>query len=195
MMTDMLFIQGGGAGAHEEDAELATSLRRELGTGYRVRFPRMPGEDEPDYTAWAERIEGELSEMADGAILIGHSIGASVVIKWLSEKAPPHALAGVFLVAAPFWHDHQFWHWKEVELSKGAAAKLPKETPIHMYQGEEDEIVPFEHLDMYAKAIPQALIHPLPGRNHQLNGDLSEVAREIKRVMSTRRTAGRGGTS
>jgi hypothetical protein len=192
-LTEVLFVQGAGEGAHDEDADLAANLRQELGKGYAVRFPRMPEEDEPDYATWVRLVEDEVAEMGDGAFVVGHSIGASVVIRWLAEKAPPQALAGVFLLAAPFWHDHQVWRWKEVELPRGAASKLPRATPIHMYHGEDDEIVPFEHLDMYAKAIPQASVHPLRGRNHQLNGDLSEVATEIKRVRSTRRTrVGRG---
>lgn len=39
----ILFIQGGGAGAHDEwDDKLFDSLKRELGDGYEVRYPRMP---------------------------------------------------------------------------------------------------------------------------------------------------------
>lgn len=41
----ILFIQGGGAGVHDEwDDKLVDSLRRELGDGPGVRYPRMPGE-------------------------------------------------------------------------------------------------------------------------------------------------------
>ena len=42
--TYVLFIQGGGRGAHSEDAALADSLKRTLGPEYIVRFPEMPGE-------------------------------------------------------------------------------------------------------------------------------------------------------
>jgi hypothetical protein len=39
----ILFIQGGGAGVHDEwDDKLVESLRRELGGGHEVRYPRMP---------------------------------------------------------------------------------------------------------------------------------------------------------
>ena len=53
----ILFIQGGGAGAHDEwDDKLFDSLRRELGDGYEVRYPRMPDEDDPSYARWSEAI-------------------------------------------------------------------------------------------------------------------------------------------
>jgi hypothetical protein len=49
-IRQILFIQGGGAGAHDEwDDKLVESLRRELGAGHEVRYPRMPGEGDPAY--------------------------------------------------------------------------------------------------------------------------------------------------
>ena len=48
-----------------------------------------------------------------------------------------------------------------------------------MFHGLRDETVPPSHADLYAKAIPQALVHRMPGRDHQLNNDLSDVARAI----------------
>jgi hypothetical protein len=45
-----LFIQGGGAGSHDEwENKLVDSLRRELGPDYDVRYPRMPKEADPSY--------------------------------------------------------------------------------------------------------------------------------------------------
>ena len=56
----ILFIQGGGAGAHDEwDDKLVESLRRELGDGYEVRYPRMPDEDDPSYARWSAAIRRE----------------------------------------------------------------------------------------------------------------------------------------
>jgi hypothetical protein len=39
---------------------------------------------------------------------------------------------------------------------------------------------PPSHAGLYAMAIPQAQVHQLPGRDHQLNNDLSEVAEAIR---------------
>jgi hypothetical protein len=51
---------------------------------------------------------------------------------------------------------------------------------VYLYHGSEDEIAPFAHVDLYAKVVPQAVVRRLNGRNHQLDGDLSEVARDIR---------------
>jgi pimeloyl-ACP methyl ester carboxylesterase len=85
----------------------------------------------------------------------------------------------VFLLAAPFWHDDEFWRWKEVELPDDAAARIPDGVPVFLYHGRQDEVVPFSHVEMYARALPQATVRRLDGRNHQLDDDLTEVARDI----------------
>ena len=54
--------------------------------------------------------------------------------------------------------------------------------PVFLYHGRDDEIVPFAHAGLYAKALPHAVVRPLDGRNHQLNDDLSEVAADIRRL-------------
>mgnify|MGYP003472432108 CR=1 FL=1 len=51
--------------------------------------------------------------------------------------------------------------------------------PVHVFHGLEDETAPPAHADLYATVIPQAQVHRLPGRDHQLNDDLGEVAEAI----------------
>jgi hypothetical protein len=51
---------------------------------------------------------------------------------------------------------------------------------VHIYHGLDDETAPPSHADLYASAISQAAVHKLPGRDHQLGNDLSEVAEVIK---------------
>lgn len=179
MTRQVLFIHGGGEGAHKEDATLAASLRGKLGPAFEVRYPAMPDERDPDYKVWQRIIMDEAADMGEGAILVGHSIGASVLIKVLAGRGPMQPITGVFLIAGPFWHDHDFWHWDEVALPKDAGDHYPRDVPLYLYHGEEDEVVPVSHLEMYMKVFPQAVVQRLRGRNHQLNDDMTEVARDI----------------
>ena len=182
MTKQVLFVQGGSEGAYTADLKLAASLREKLGPGFNVRYPMMPDEDDPAYRVWKQRILEELAAMGDGAILVGHSIGGSVLIKLLTEEKLEQSVRAVFLVSAPFWYDDDFWRWDEVRLSKDAASRLPRDTPVYLYHGRADQSVPFAHAEMYAKALPQVILRPLDGRDHQLNDDLSEVADEIRRL-------------
>ena len=50
IMRQILFIQGGGAEVHDAwDDKLVASLKRELGEGHEVRYPRMPDDDDPSF--------------------------------------------------------------------------------------------------------------------------------------------------
>ncbi|MGY0004685.1 alpha/beta fold hydrolase [Micromonospora sp. I033] len=175
----ILFIQGGGAGAHDEwDDKLCDSLRRELGNGYDVRYPGMPNEDDPSYARWSAAIRREMTALDDGAVVVGHSVGATILVNALTERPPEPELEAIVLVAAPFVGAGG-WPGDEFELAHDLGSRLPQGVPVHVFHGLRDETAPPSHADLYARAIPQAQLHLLPGRDHQLNNDLSEVAKAI----------------
>ncbi|HEU5136471.1 MAG TPA: alpha/beta fold hydrolase [Steroidobacteraceae bacterium] len=180
MTKQILFIQGGGAGTHDEwDNKLVASLTRELGPGYDIRYPRMPNEDNPSYPAWKSALEREIAALGDPVILVGHSVGGTILLKALAEHAPARKLAGIFLIATPFVGPGG-WPGDGIEPRRDLGARLPPSTPIYLYHGSDDDTAPAAHVDLYQKAIPQAHVRKLEGRDHQLNDDLSEVAADIR---------------
>jgi pimeloyl-ACP methyl ester carboxylesterase len=175
----ILFIQGGGAGAHDEwDDKLAESLRRELGGGHDVRYPRMPDEGNPSYARWSAAIRREMADLDDGSVVVGHSVGATILVNAVAEQPPGRRLAAIVLIAAPFVGDGG-WPSDEFEPASELGARLPPGMQVHVFHGLQDETAPPSHAGLYALAIPQAQMHKLPGRDHQLNNDLSEVAEAI----------------
>ena len=175
----LLFVQGGCKGTHDEwDSKLVDSLRRELGEEYEIHYPRMPGEDNPSYATWKAELERTFETLRDDAILVGHSLGATILLKVLSEQSPSRKFAAIFAIAAPFV-GHGGWRADDLEFPSDLGASLPPDVPIHFYHGLEDETAPPSHLDLYASAVPRARVHRLPGRDHQLNDDLREVAAAI----------------
>ena len=180
MKKQVLFIQGGGAGAHDEwDNKLVDSLRRELGSGYDVRYPRMPNEADPSYTVWKAALAEEIACLDDGAIVIGHSIGGTILINALAEAPPKRKLAGVFFIAAPFVGAGG-WPSDDIRPTADLGARLPPKTLIYLYHGSKDDTAPFAHVDLYERAIPGAIVHRLRDRDHQLNDDLAEVAVDVR---------------
>lgn len=182
MKKQVLFIQGAGEGAYKEDKKLAASLQHSLGQEYEVYYPAMPDEENAPYEQWKHQIEKELATMQGPIILIGHSVGASILIKCMSEMEVKKAIAGIFLIANPFWGGNgwRYEGYEELVLPKGIAAQLPKGASIFLYHSRDDEVVPFEHLSLYAEDLPQATVRKFDGRGHQFNNDLSEVAADIK---------------
>ena len=180
----VLFIQGGGAGTHDEwDDKLVNSLRRELGDGYQIRYPRMPAEDDPSAAAWGPAIAEATAALEDGAVVVGHSVGGTLLIKSLVELPPDATIAAIVLIASPFAGGGG-WPGEEFELPGALGALLPSGVPVHVFHGLADDEVPPAHADLYARAIPQARLHRLPGRDHQLGNDLGDVATMIRTLRS-----------
>ena len=184
-MPDVLFVQGAGAAVHAEwDVHLVASLRRELGASYTVRYPRLPDEAAPRVAAWRPVLERELAALRPGAVVVGHSAGATMLIHLLADAPPPTSLAAVALIAAPFIGAGG-WQSEEIAPRPDLGARLPADLPVFLYHGDADTEVPPAHLERYAAAIPQARVRRLAGRDHQLNNDLAEVARDIRAVLSS----------
>ena len=176
----VLFIQGGGAGTHDEwDDKLVDSLRRELGDAFEIRYPRMPAEDDPSDAAWGPAIAEATAALEESAVVVGHSVGATLLIKSLVERPQDVTIAAIVLIAAPFVGTGG-WPGEEFELPGHLGALLPAKVPVHVFHGLEDDEVPPAHADLYARAIPQAQLHRLPGRDHQLGNDLGDVATLIR---------------
>ena len=181
----VLFIQGAGAGAYEEDAELVKSLRDVLGTDYTVLYPKMPEEENSGYEAWKAQISKGLARMNGKVILVGHSVGCSMVLKYLSEERVERSLAGIFLIAAPYWGAGG-WQVDGFTVDEGHASKLLKALPVFFYHSRDDDVVPFAHLAMHAEKFPHATIREFDRRGHQFHNDVSEVAADIASLQYLR---------
>ena len=169
----------GPQGPGEGSEPLVGRLREELGAEYEVQFPIMPDtETDPHYEPWRERLEAELASLEGKVIIMGHSLGGSVALKYLGEGGLD-GVAGLVIAEAPFWGSTG-WE-REWALPEGwppEGAELP---PIHLFHSRDDEEVPFAHLDRYAERLPEATARPLDGCGHLLDrGDISEVVAAIR---------------
>ena len=86
MRKPILFIQGAG-NKHKPlgSGKLIACLQEHLGSDYHVLAPDMPDPDQPRYLAWRDQIEQELGQLDADVLLIGHSLGGSMVLKYLAD--------------------------------------------------------------------------------------------------------------
>lgn len=184
MTVQVLFVQGAGADAHDGwDRKLVESLGRGLGPDYRLRYPRMPEEDDPRYATWKPALLRELDSLDDGAILGGHSVGGTILIHVLAERPPSFKPGALILIAAPFIGDGG-WPSDDIQPRTDFAERLPAACSVFLYHGTDDETVPTAHVHLYARAIPRAVVRVLAQRDHQLNNDLGEVARDLRSLSA-----------
>ena len=138
----------------------------------------MLNESTPDLGR-KKQIGNEISLIEGEVILVGHSLGASMLLKYLSENRIQKTIAGILLIATPFWRGDEDWK-QAFKLRKDFADKIPRHIPIFLYHSEDDEEVPFDHLGLYLQHLPQATVRKITVGGHQLNNDLSLVATDIK---------------
>jgi len=182
MTKHVFFMHGAGAGAYEVDKHLATSLAHALGPHYEVHYPALPHEEDPSYEEWKQYLEQELATLQGPLVLVGHSVGASILIKWLSDMEAERPIAGVFLLACPFWGGKGWRYpgYEKLMLPEGGASNLAQGRDIFLYHCRDDATVPFEHLALYAHLLPQAKIGARDEGDHQFKNDLTFVAEDIK---------------
>jgi serine hydrolase len=181
MNKRILFIQGGGDGGYEADKELVASLQKALGKGYDINYPEIKSDESASDFGWAQQIGNELSKTKGDIILVGHSFGASMILKYLSENSVIKKIEGIFLIATPFWDGNEDLEIG-LKLQEDFAEKLPDEVPIFFYHCQDDEEIPFSHLDHYKRKLTQATFREIKSGGHQLNNDLTFVANDIKNL-------------
>ena|SRR5688500_17440298 len=179
MNRHILFIQGGGDGGYEADAELVASLQKALGKGYDINYPEIKSDESAPDFGWTQEIGNKLSETKSDVILVGHSFGASMLLKYLSENPVNKKIEGIFLIATPFWDGNEDWQ-KGLKLQEDFADRLPDEVPIFFYHCQDDEEIPFSHLGHYKQRLTQATFREIKSGGHQFNNDLTLVANDIK---------------
>ncbi|MGY2895700.1 RBBP9/YdeN family alpha/beta hydrolase [Deinococcus sp. UYEF24] len=182
MNTQVLFIQGAGREGYREDRKLVDTLQANLSQAYEVHYPEMPDADDPRYAAWKGQIAEECAALEGRLVLVGHSLGASLLLKWLSEAPTAPSVTGLFLLAPPYWDDPE-WRTAEYVLRQDFARTLPVDLPVFLYHCQDDEVVPFAHLALYEAHLSQAIIRTQPKGGHQFGNGLAQVAQDIRRLV------------
>ena len=176
----VLFIHGGGNDGYAADAKLVASLQEALGATYNVHYPQMPKEETPDF-GWLRQIGEGISAINGEVILVGHSLGASMLLKYLSEHKVDTPIAGLFLISTPFWSGDEEWK-QGLMLRENFAETLPANIPIYLYHSRDDEEAPVAHLRLYAEKLPSANICEVASGGHQFGNDLKQVAVDMKNL-------------
>ncbi len=180
----LLFVQGAGdMWAPDGSGVLVRYLEKALGPDFDVKAPEMPdAETDPHYLPWRDRIDAELRAMDGAAVLVGHSFGGSVLLKYLAEGSPPRPISGLFLLSTPWWGP-EGWAYDEYAVSDDFASRLP-DIPTFLYHSREDPEVPFTHLALYEERLPTATSRPIDGSNHSFTDGLPELVADIRQVVS-----------
>lgn len=156
-------------------------LGEHLGAEYEIIAPRMPNAFNAKYAEWKLWFEKHLKFIDSEVILVGHSLGASFLAKYLSEEKFPKKIVGTFLVSGPFSVDEDR---QLVEFVPPASLKLLEEQggKIFLYHSKDDDVVDFGELAKYRAALPTATVRELDGYGHGFGDSFPELIADIKSV-------------
>ena len=179
MKNYVLFFQGGGGQEdHDADQKMVASLQSYLSSEYEIRYPLLANEEAPDFGR-IKQIAHEISVSKEPLILVAHSLGASSLLKYLSEFKITKTIAGIFLMATPFWSGKEEWE-KPLKLESNFAEKLNKDIPLFFYHNHDDEEAPFAQFEHYKGLLPWATFRALPSGGHQFVKGLQAIADDIQ---------------
>lgn len=161
------------------------SLAEDLGDEYEVFKPSMPNSSNAKYIEWKIWFERHFEFFRDNIVLVGHSQGGMFLTKYLIENEPPWRIKGLFLLGSVFdksldlLDSHEdggdFW-FDTAQLS----LLTKRAEHIFILHSKDDFVVPFEHGEKLAEALPEAEFMVFEDRNHFLGEEFPELVQKIK---------------
>ncbi|MES3005060.1 MAG: alpha/beta hydrolase [Patescibacteria group bacterium] len=154
-------------------------LRERLGSEYEVILPQMPNKTNAQYEEWSLWFEKLIPFLNDEVILIGHSLGAVFLAKYLSLNKFPKTIKGVFLVGAVYNKDTDGYTLASFSIPDSLDLQSDN---VFLYHSEDDPVVPFSDLALYEKALPHAIARVFKDRQHLTQSEFPELAEDILKI-------------
>jgi len=186
MKKQIFFAHSGGAQGRpgQGSYDFVDWLRVTLEKEYEIFYPIIEDPEAPTYAMWKAMFTQKLANLAGEVLLIGHSLGGSMLLKFLSEERTNLQINGLFLVSAPFW-GKDGWNVDDFALRSNFRKHLPELPEIHLYHCLGDPIVPCEHMEYYKKELPSAVIHELGGKDHAFTKGMPKIAENLRSLKRT----------
>jgi predicted alpha/beta hydrolase family esterase len=89
----------------ESRRDRKNELQEQLGSNFMVYLPQMPNKQNAQYEEWKILFEKIVEKLDNNFILIGHSLGAMFIVKYLSENTVNKKIEKTLLLATPFDDD------------------------------------------------------------------------------------------
>lgn len=156
------------------------TIGKDLGEQYQVITPHMPSKHNAKYLEWKIWFEKFLPFLQDNVILVGHSLGAIFLVKYLSENTFSKKIKAVFLIAAPYDDDASDYSLADFVLPKSLEQFEKQSGKIFLYHSKDDPVVNFEDFEKYAKALPNATQIIFIDKGHFNQETFPELAIDIK---------------
>jgi len=143
--------------------------------GWQIIAPTMPCYKNAKYEHWVIWFEKYIPYIKDGAVLVGHSLGASFLSQYFQEKELGK-FAGLHLVAPAYKIDAGGFTHKE------DFSKLEKQfDDIFIYHSKDDTVVPFSDSEKLHTLIKKSKFIKFQDRNHFFDERSPEIEKYLNK--------------
>lgn len=157
------------------------TLQEKLGSKYDVLLPSMPNSKNAKYKEWSIWFEKIIPLLNSELILIGHSLGAAFLAKYLSINNISKNITATILVSAPMKTvkkgEESLVQFSPPQNMKKFSQQSKK---IYLIHSKDDPVVKFKHLKRYKKALPDAQTIIFEDKGHFLQEYFPEIVKLIK---------------
>lgn len=132
--------------------------------GVDVLTPSFPNSDNAKYSEWKIYFEKLIPFFGNDVQLVGHSLGAMFLTKYLQEKPLERPVRRLILVSGGYDDETN----EDLGSFKVESAKnLPLSAEeIHLFHSQDDPVVPFTELAKFQTDLPSATSHVFETRGH-----------------------------
>lgn len=158
------------------------TMSKKLGRTFEVILPVMPSKMNAKYADWKIWFNKFVPHMRKGVVLVGHSLGAIFLVKYLSETKLSKKIRATILVAAPFDDKGLQESLGDFKLPKKLERFQRQAGKLYVYHSADDAVVPFDNAKKYMKAFPKATVRTFKDRGHFNQETFPELVKEIKGI-------------
>ena len=156
-------------------------LQEKLGDAYQVLLPAMPNKTNARYEEWALWFRHLTDIIEDDVILIGHSLGAIFLAKYLSDNEFPHIIKATILVAAPYDDDtdEDLGDFRIESINHQLSNQAGR---LVFFAGNDDPVISNSEILKYQTMLPDAEFHIVSAPDHFVRQDFPELTNLLKQL-------------
>ena len=143
-----------------------------------VFTPTFPNSQNAQYDEWQIYFEKLIPHFGDDVRLVGHSLGAMFLAKYLHERQLEKPVRQLILLAGGYSDESNGSYGSfKVESATGLGKSAEQ---IHLMHSRDDFVVNFSELSHYQRDLPTATVHIFDDKNHFLDETFPELLEILK---------------
>jgi len=143
-----------------------------------ILLPGFPNRQNAQYNEWCIYFKKLLPFLRDDFIVIGHSLGAIFLAKYLHEHPLEAKARKLILIAAPY-DDESDESLGDFKLTSATGLEKSADE-VHFFFSEDDPVIKITEKAKFERDLPSATFHVLSGYGHFNQSEFPEFIELLK---------------